>query len=231
MFIQLKIDPTQTLATLKELGQERQGPFILARGLNLIAKKVQKALRDNMAANLTLKRTVWVKNQVMIRTGNWATKTRLIVRIDLSDTGAFLAGFEGGADHLPGMGRKFLAIPNKAVFGSKPIQQNNILKLSNLNLRSTPFGLEGNQRTFVIHAKGTNVPLVMQEISQNTKRGMGAKGVNRYLGNRILYTMVHHSTRPARLAWYQTAGQVVALEQASTLAEVMRAALNDAKKK
>ena len=38
MQFNIQVDSTSVLRTLEELGQERQGPFILARGLNLIAK-------------------------------------------------------------------------------------------------------------------------------------------------------------------------------------------------
>lgn len=229
MKIGIKIDSTQTLKTLAELGESRQGPFILARGLNLIAKQVQTALRDNLASGLKLTRTTWIKQQVKINTGQWATKTRLVVRIELTPEAAFLAGFEGGEDHIPGLGRKFLAIPNPKVFGSKPIMNNNIFKVSNLALHQTPRGLEGNQRTFVLHTKATHTALIMQEVSPGIKKGFGKKGVNRYFGNRILYTLVRHSKRPNKIAWANTARVTAAQVSQATLAGVLKAAIADAK--
>ena len=229
--LQLKIDSSSVLNTLQELGQDRQGPFILARGLNLLAKQVQTALRDNLASNLALRRTAWVKQQVMIRPGTWATKTRLTVKIELSDLGSFLSGFEGGADHIPGMGRKFLAIPNKKVFGNRIIGENDLFKVKNLDLHQTPQGMQGRQRTFILHTKAKGTSLIMQEVDPYIRKGKGKKGVNRYFGNRILYTLVRSSKRPARLSWYDTANQTVVTQQAETLGRVMRDALAEAKGK
>jgi hypothetical protein len=231
MKVQFQIDSAAVLNMLQELGQDKQGPFILARGMNLLAKQVQTALRDNLASNLTLRRTAWVKQQVMIRPGTWATKTRLVVKIELSDPGAFLSGFEGGADHIPGMGRKFLAIPNKKVFGNRIMGENNLFKVTNLDLHQTPHGMEGRQRTFILHTKASGTPLIMQNVSDSIKKGWGKKGVNRYLAARILYTLVRSSKRPARLSWYDTANQTVITQQAETLGQVMRDALADAKGK
>lgn len=228
MKLQLKIDSVAVLSTLKELGQDRQGPFILARGLNLLAKQVQTALRENLASSLALRRTAWVKAQVKIMPGTWATKTRLTVRIELSDLGSFLSGFEGGADHIPGLGRKFLAIPNPKVFGRMPVNANTtMLAPRNLDLHQTPHGLEGRHRTFVLHTKAKGTPLIMQNVSDSIKSGKGMKGVNRYLASRILFTLVRKTKRPARLAWYDTARNTVQTLQAETLGQVMRDALAD----
>ena len=230
MKIQLKIDKEPILAKLKELGQERQGPFILSRGLNLLAKEVQAALRANLASKLHLQRKAWINRQVMIRTGNWATKTRLTVRVELSDLGAFLAGFEGGADHIPGAGRKFLAIPNRRVFGSKIIKESDPLRIKNLHLHHTVSGVEGDQRTFILITKAKGTRMIMQRVDTTTK-GKGARGTNRYFGNRILYTLVRLSKRPARISWYDTARKTVMTMQGETLGRVMREALASPKGK
>lgn len=231
MKLQLKVDSSSVLDTLHELGQDRQGPFILARGLNLLAKQVQTALRTHLASSLVLRRTSWVKQQVMIRPGTWATKTRLMVSIELSDLGSFLSAFEGGAPHIPGMGRKFLVIPNRKVFGNRIIGQDDPLKIKNLDLHQTPKGMVGKQRTFLLHAKGKGTPLIIQEVDASVRKGRAKKGVSAYWGSRILYTLVRSSRRPTRLSWYDTANQTVVTQQAETLGQVMRDALADARGK
>lgn len=222
---QIRIDSEAVLAQLAELGEERQGPFILARGLNLLAKKVQANLRQNITETLKVRRKAWMNRQTKIDRGTWATKTRLKVRIYMDDPASFVADFETGADHTPILGRKFLAIPNPKVFGRSIIGKDHPLRVKNLNLRATPWGLRGDQRTLVIQAN-SGTPLVVQRVGQDV-RGAGRRGVKRTSGLRLLYTLVKLSRRPRRIAWYQTAEATVAGEQVGIFAEVISAALRD----
>ena len=222
MQFNIQVDSTSVLRTLEELGQERQGPFILARGLNLIAKQIQASLFVNLDTNLTIRRKGWTKQQIKIDTGTWATKTKLSVVIHLTPLATFLSDFEKGAEHLPVNGRSWLTVPNPKTLGKNPMQLNNPLRVKNLSFHETPFGLRGEQRTFMIHTPAGQ-PMVMQRV------GNDIKGRNRR-GLRILYFLSRATKRPQRIQWYDAANATVMREQYGTFTQVVREALAKAKK-
>jgi len=228
MNINLAIDTQAVLDQLKELGQERQGPFILARGLNLLAKRVQQELRNNIATSLNVRHGSWLKQQVKIDNGTWATKTRLQVVIHLTDVAAFLDKLETGGEHVPIGGRKYLAIPNSKVFGNSIIGRDSLFRIKNLNLHETPKGMEGNQRTFIIDSKNTGTPLVMQRVA-DTDHKKRQKGMNKKTGLRILYNLIKQSKVPKKLQWFDTATNTVSTCQAAIFTDVIQDAINKAK--
>jgi hypothetical protein len=227
MQIKIKIDDASVRAQLKELGAERQTNFILSRSLNLLAKRVQTNLQSNIENSLNLRRKSWVLRQVRISSGQWATKTRLSVTIELTEAARFIASFETGAQHLPLLGKKYLAIPNAEVFGNKVITSKNPLYLKNLAFHSTPFGTEGNLRTFILNPKSGADPLILQRVARGTK-GKKAKGV-KDSGLRMLYRLVKASHRPRKIQWYDTANSTVVREQYGIFSTVIKEALANTK--
>jgi hypothetical protein len=196
--------------------------------LNLLAKRIQDNLREDFQASLQLRRAGWVKQQVKIDKGTWSTKTRLRVTIYLTDNASFIGDMEKGAERVPILGRKYLAIPNKKVFGKSVIGQDNPLRIKNLDLHSTPFGTQGKLRTFIIQAK-SGTPLVMQRVEKDAT-GKGRRGRDRKTGLRILYNLVKHSRRPRKIHWSNVAYNTVDIESYGIFTEVMRDALASIKK-
>ena len=229
MRVSIVIDSKGPLSQLQELGQDRQGPFVLARGLNLLAKRVQQALRLNINESVQVRRKTWINNQVRIDSGTWATKTRLRVLIFLSDQAAFIGDMETGEQHIPLMGRKYLALPNSKSLGNGILGKDNPLRISNLGLHQTPHGLQGNLRTFVVHS-ASGKPLVLQRVA-NEPKGKARRGIRRATGLRLLYTLIKSSKRPQRLSWNLTAGRTVASEQAGVFSGVISSAIRDARVK
>jgi len=229
VMLRIQLDTAPILAQLKELGQERQLNFILSKTLNTLAIKVRDNLRADFKNSLHLRHTSWVLNQIGIKPKTYSTKTRLIVKIDLSDAGSFLSAFEMGQQHLPLNGHTFFAIPNAKTMGRSVIMPGNPLSVHNLNLQESKRGLQGLQRTFMVKSKETGTPVILQrvgpEVKGKGKKGLGADGL------RLLYTLVRESKRPRKIHWRDTANLTVEHEQVGIFAEVMAQALADAKKK
>jgi hypothetical protein len=227
MQIKIKVDAASVKAQLKELGEERQTNFILSRSLNLLAKKVQTNLQSNLENSLHLRRKSWVLRQVKINSGQWATKTRLSVTIQLTEAARFIASFETGAQHLPLLGKKYLAIPNAEVFGNSIITSKNPLYIKNLAFHNTPFGTRGLQRTFIVNPKSGADPLILQRVAPGSK-GKKSRGV-KDSGLRMLYRLVKASHRPRKIQWYDTANSTVVREQYGIFSTVIKDALANTK--
>lgn len=229
MKVSIKIDRQAILSQLEELGQEKQGPFILSRTLNILANEVQKNLRKDFETSLTLRRKGWVLQQVKINKEQRSTKARLTVTIEVTDQASFINPMEKGAEHLPINGKKFLVIPNSKSFGKRVIGKDDLLNIKNLGLTNSPHGLQGRQRTFVINSKATGTPLVMQRVANDAANSY-RKGIKKSTGLRMLYTLIKMSKRPKKIHWYSTATQTVQEQFTNIAAEVMSKALKDSKK-
>ena len=229
MKLQIRIDKQPLLNQLAELGMERRGPYMVSLALNRLAKAVQKGLQKDITDNLTMNKEAWIKKQVSVRTGTWASPTRLVVRVELLDTASFLAGFEYGQEHLPSKG-KFMVLPQKKVFGKTGIVgPDNPLRIKALAFHTTPHGLEGSQRTFVLHTVN-NTPLVMQRIGPDDK-GRARRGIKRSTNMRVLYAMIKHSHRDKKIHWVDTSSNTVRTETGPIFAEVIRYAIASARPK
>ena len=232
MKVQIKIDSAAIMAQLTELGQERQGPFILSKTLNRLAKQVQSNLAADIKDNLKIKPARWtfIKQSVKIGSGSWSTKSRLRVTIDIDPRANFLNEFEEGEEHLPIGGRKFLAVPVKRVFGNSVIDANNPLRIKNLNLHDVKGNrMEGNLQTFLVHSKKTGTPLVLQRVAKDAV-GKGRKGINRKTGVRMLYTLLRESHRPRRIHWESVANATVSGDAEGIWTEVISQALKDTRR-
>ena len=224
MKVSINVDPKPILHTLREMGQDRQGPFILARGLNLLAKKVQKNLRADFEGSLTLRRKGWILQQVKINTGQWATKTRLRVVIELTQSANFISRMETGEEKHPVSGHKYLVFPNAKSFGKRIITKDNVLKYKNLGLTQTPFGIRGRQRTFMVKTEA-GTPLVLQRVAKDAHKSY-KKGREKSTGLRMLYTLIKSAKIPKKIHWYTTANQTVI----GTFTQVIKEALASVKK-
>ena len=230
MQVNITIDSASVLNPLKELGQDRQGPFILSKSLNLLARKVQDNLREDIRQTLHVRRWSWVKNSVKIDKGTWSTKTRLWVKIYLTEAASFIGAMEDGAQHLPRNGHQFLCVPNEAVFGGKIIEAANPLYVKNLHLTEAKGHiLKGEQRTFMVDSKKTGNPLILQRVG-NEARGKAKRGTSKASGLRMLYVLLKATKRPQRIHWATTANATVANESTGIFTEVMRDALATARK-
>jgi len=235
MGISIKINREAIMQELIGLGQEKQGPFILSRTLNLLAKEIQSAERIHVTDATKVKRPGWIKNQIRIDSGTWATKTRLKVKIYVTDQASFLVDLDEGNEHIPIGGRQFLAVPSTKAFGSKVIGKDNPLRIVNLHLKESPNGqLKGDLRTFTVGHNGKNKhPLILQRVSAlKAKRSRGSiASMGAKTGLRLLYTLVAHTFRPKKLRWYDVANATVIHEQEGIWTSVMIDALRTARAK
>jgi len=228
MQVKLTINSESILNQLRELGQDNQSGFILSKVLNTVAKEIQTDEKIMLSQNLHIRRP-WVISQVKINKGQWATKTRMSVTIEMPITLAYLSDFETGAEHIPYQGHTWLTMPNPKVFGNSIIGPDNPLKVKNLQLNKTKFGIQGLERTFLIHSKETGTPLILQRTSPDDNRKR-KRGTNRKTGVRLLYTLIKHSNRPKKIAWYQTATNVIQYRYNIIASQVLSEALASAKK-
>jgi len=224
----IQLDSKAILETLQFLGQERQGPFILSKTINQLAVRVRDALRTDIKNSLHLRHTNWVLNQVKIKPGTYSTKTRLKVKIDLSEAASFISDFELGNQHLPIAGHSYFCIPNQEVFRNAVIMPGNPLSIKNLQLQESKFGLRGLNGSFMLNTKNTGTPVIMQRVGPGAKgknkRGLGTDGIRR------LYTLVHASKRPSKIHWRDTANMTVEHEQYGIWTQVIKEALANPKK-
>ena len=228
--IEINAKPLQDL--LFELSQGKQVPFALSKSLNDLAKTAQTDIRLGIEQRFKLNRKAFVFNSIKIDKERRATKTSLVVTIRVTDNAQFLADMEAGAQHLPGFGRKLLALPNPAVFKGRPITKANPLSIGNLGLHKTSRGVEGAQETFLVRTKGS---LLRGLILQATSATHSGKGKRRKVGtgqsgNRVLYTLITRSHRPAKLQFIQPATKGVQEQWEPVFKKNILAAIQSAKR-
>ena len=229
MRVNIAIDSKGILDQLHELGQDKQGPYILSRTLNLLAKQIQADIKTDFQSFLKLRRSAWIKNQVRIKDGKWSTKTRLSLEIAITDDAAFLSGLDTGAERYPVLGRKYLAIPNPSVFRNLIIGGDNPLRVPNLALHSTPHGTAGLQRTFMIKSREGGKTYIMQRTAADERGSKARKaGTLRYMsGLRMLYTLSRTVHIPKKIHWHEVANSTVINNQAQISKKVIAQALKD----
>jgi hypothetical protein len=237
--INIEINSSQVLSQLREIGQDKQGPFILSRSLNLLAKQVQANLRGMEEQTLTLRRRQWVLQQTKIEREAWSTKTKLMVVISLSEQAAFLSRMETGETKVSRRG-KWLMVPNQEVFRNQVISADNPLNLHKLNFHTTPQGLRGTERTFMIKSNSTGEPLVLQRVGQDAKgkKGRGRRVVGATKGGRLirsglrlLYYGIKQAKIPKKMQWYNVATNTIQTNQFDVFTAVLQKALLDGKKR
>ena len=233
MQIQIKVGSRAAMASLEELGLTKKGPYILRDLLNGLAKRVQANMQQDMADNLQIRRTQFIKNAVKIDRGTFALTNRLTVTIHIDDRADFLNQFEEGGEHIPAFGHHFLAMPNRDVFGRRIIRQTDPLRPKNLDLGFSGIGpvrnhgdIRGLQRTFLIKSQ-QGQPMIMQRTSAHkAKRSKGnVSSMGAKTGTRMLYMLILASKRPARIHWAQTANNTVQGEAEGIWLDVVKEAL------
>jgi len=224
----MKVDTSDIDRRLSLLGQEGQIPYATSRALNTLANSVQRAIRAGIADRFKLSQRSWVLNRVYIAKEERATKERRWVVISINEPYKVLSGMEIGGEKTHVNGRPYFAIPNKKVFGGRPISADNPLRISNLSLHATPYGIQGDQETAMIKSKATGVPLIIQDVSLAGK-GRARRGINKYFKNRILYTLVKRVTLPAKLQFVDTATAVIGAEASTTFSAAIQQAIDTAR--
>jgi hypothetical protein len=99
--ISITVDPKALITTMGAAAN--QLPFATAKALNECAVGFQTDERAVMQQDFIIRRP-WVLQRVKIDRGDFATKTKLSVRIRIDDQGDFLNKFEGGGIRTPGQG-------------------------------------------------------------------------------------------------------------------------------
>lgn len=233
MKLNISIDAKAVQDQLIEMGQGKQVPFALSKSLNDLAKLVQKEVRAGIEERFKLNRKTWIFQRVKIEKENWATKTRLVVTIGITDDASFLQDMESGKVHVPGMGRSVLALPNSDVFKGRPIMRTNPLHIKNLGLTKTKSGIQGANSTFMVRTQSSGLRgLILQHTQSSGKRKKRMKlGTKWYTGNRTLYTLISRTKRPAKLRFIVTATNVVRTNWEPVFTRNILAAIKTSKRK
>ena len=228
--INVQVDTEDVRAYLKEIGAERQQGFVISLALNRLANLAQKAERENdLAKNFKIRRKQFVMNKVYINKVDRANKNSWTVTIQIKEDYPQISLFETGADKVP-FHSQYLALPNRQVFGGRIIQQDDELSIRNLHLKNIGSRVEGDSETFIINSKRTNVPLIIQDCFANGERKKKMRGMNKHLGNRILYTLIRKSRLPVRLHFVETVSNSVKQNYEQVFTDALTQALKTAKK-
>ena len=202
----------------------KQIAFAVSQGLNKTALAIQEHIRLHIIDKFKLRRKNWVLNRIYISPTNRATKTRWSVTIEVQEPRDILNKFEAGGQVFPHEGHAHIAIPNAKVFRSI-IAADDPLTIKNLQLReTTPNHIQGLEETYLIKSKATGVPLIVQDVARKTK-GKRARGQNKFLQSRILYTLVKKETLPAKLEFISTAVATVNRQMDSIISDAVQLAL------
>lgn len=228
--INITLDIKEVEKYLQEIGKERHLNFIVSKAVNSVLKQIQDAIRKELAAKLNLRRVSWNLLQIKINKEDWANKTKLFGRIHITDEAHNLVRLATGNEHYPYKGGRYLAIPNKSVFGNRVITKDNPFNPSNLQLQRTPRGLQGNQGTFLVETqRGT--PLILQRTQKQGSKRKGKKGTDRSTGVRMLYTLVKKSKTPLKINWEAIIYTVVNKTFQAELIKAIQYAFDTAKAK
>lgn len=134
-------------------GMDAQLPFAVARALNETAKEFQEDERALLRREFTIRKP-WVEQGIKINSRDFASKTKLNVRIAVDQSRDFLNKFEQGGARLPRAGGKSLVVP----LGVRPTPQADIpksLRPKALHLKQTSKGgkftvFKGDNGTFMV---------------------------------------------------------------------------------
>jgi hypothetical protein len=242
MQIILHTETKELLDQLQEMGKDRQMPYALSLAVNRLGSRVQQNLQAMMLSDLNVRRPMFIKNSVRFEKADRSSykdgKFTATVRLGVKAT--WLSDFETGGEHQPYMsylGEKWLAKPNRAVFGNSIIGKDNPLNPNNLNLtQQHGTGLRGDQRSFLIVSK-RGTPLILQRVASKMGSKSGRKkGVTSYASNssttglRLLFTLIKHAHRPAKIQWYNTAYNTVEQEATGIFTDVIHQLIEESKR-
>lgn len=213
----VNIDTKSVVDNLTAL-EQTQLPRVMRNTINKLANMSQEAERKGLIERLNLKRATWVLNGIYISKQGRATKADWSCTIEVEEHRAFLERMETGETHFPINGRKYLAIPNRAVLPGI-VSRDNPLAVRNLNLRPDSAGqVKGDAGTFMI--KTEKGGLILQRLADANYKNAGTtkrlkqmermnKTRNAETGNRILYTLVSRSSVPVKLRFVETVTKTV----------------------
>ena len=228
--INVRVDTSDIRAYLSSIEKDNQAGFTISLALNRLANLAQKAERENdLAKNFKIRRKQFIMNKVYISKVDRATKSSWSVIIQIKEDYPQISLFETGADKVP-FHSQYLAVPNKAVFGNRIIQSDNELAIRNLHLKNIGNRVEGDMETFLIHSKRTGTPLIIQDCFANGEKKKKMRGMNKHLGNRILYTFIKRAKMPVKLHFVQTVANSVQQNYDEVFAAAIAQALKSAKR-
>lgn len=209
-YFELQIDDSIAKKLLSELGKPEQLPFAMSLAINNVMTLIRDAFRGDMQSVLNLRRVAFNLKAVRVKPGDFALKSKLysILSIDAA-LAPNLIRLNEGRDHISINGKKYILMPSVSVFGGKIITSSNPLHPSNLHLVSTPHGLRGNSRTFLVHSPG-KAPVILQRTHAAGKaRGKKKSAQEKATGNRIIYTLVRRTKTPKKIDLRALATRVV----------------------
>lgn len=203
--LEITVDPRSLISSMN--GMEAQLPFATARALNEVAVAFQMDEQQVIQGEFTVRRP-WVLKGVKIDRKDFATKSKLEVRIHIDPTRDFLNKFEQGGTKTPRSGIS-ISIP----IGARRSLQSIIpskLRPKNLHFKPGKHGtLVGDDGTFLIRKpNGAGVILQRKGRAVSLKKrlqGPLMKGQRRDNNLVVLYVLKPKAPVPAELHFHDTA--------------------------
>lgn len=198
--IQITVD-TKAFSEAMDNFQKNQLPFALKNTLNYTALDFQKAERDRIAQNFTLRRPDFILNTVKIERGDFATKEKLEVIVSIDPTRDLLAKFEDGGVKESRNPQGSVAIPVDARINKNdiitPSNRPKAFQLQTVNTKGGYLIAKGLKRVFLI--KG---PDGKGEIFQRVGKGKTSR-------LKLLYDLTKRVPIPKALGFMGTAEATV----------------------
>lgn len=188
--ISIYLNADAVLSKLTDL-EKTQLPYAMKLGLNRTAEEVQKAQARHLGDVFDIRRP-WVQQYgIKIGKGDFATKDKASVTIQVNPDASFLIKFEDQTVKRPRGGGKALAIPIEARRNKSDIVQSaqrpRAFQFTNAHssVASRTTIYKGNKRTFMIQkADGSGV--IFQRMSRAVK---GTKRTGRDPNLKLLYIL------------------------------------------
>jgi hypothetical protein len=226
--LRLHVQASAVRALFRDVG-ERQMPYAMSLGLNRLANVAQEAVRvERLQGKFRLRQQAWNLRAIKIDKADRANKQAWRVVVQVDPRADYLNKFEQEGMHEPFGGRRYLWVPNSAVFRGKIIQAGNPLHPKALRLHRVGSRVVGAQRTFMVRTD--EGPIVLQRIDRGlTKRsqrrlgkfdldnvavGLGPRqkheqALARTAGVRCLYVLRERVRVPLKLEFVPTVARTV----------------------
>lgn len=153
----------------------KQIPYAAAQALNDTAKDFQQVERQHVDQAMTVRQRTFVLNTVKINRGDFATRDKLSVFIQIDPTRNQLAKFEAGGEKHSIQGKPYVAIPTPDIRRTK----RGLIPRRFYPSAFKPFVETGNQvkgqeRTFIVPTKGGNRLLLQRFGGKRGRHGVRA---------------------------------------------------------
>lgn len=228
--ISIKLDGADALISKLSDLERRQLPYAMKLGVNRTAEEVQAAQSAHLGKAFTIRRP-WVQQYgIKIAKGDFATKDKASVTIQVNPDADFLIKFQEGEQKRPRDGHS-LAIPIEARRNKADIVQASqrprafqfTSASSSVASRTTIY--KGNKRTFMLQ-KPDGSGVIFQRMGRAVK---GQKRTGRDPNLKLLYILQPSAPTPPSLEFFQIGTRVAQDRFAVNLQGMLAYAIRTAK--